>query len=127
MNIHFILYVKDQKKSSNFYTTVLKKEPDLDVPGMTEFNMSDECILGLMPEQGIKKLLGDVLPDPAKAAGIPRSELYIRVDDPGSYHKRALVMGAKELSPIKKRDWGDIAAYCLDLDGHVLAFAKKCT
>src|SRR3989338_8710752 len=108
MNIHFILYVKDQKKSSEFYTVVLKQKPNLDVPGMTEFRINDGCILGLMPEKGIKKLLGHILPDPAKAEGIPRSEIYMRVKDPNSYYKRALKLGAKKLSSLKKRDWGDV-------------------
>ena len=127
MNVHFILYVKDQKKSSEFYSAVLKQKPDLDVPGMTEFIMNTGCILGLMPEKGIKKLLGDTFPDLAKAERIPRAEVYIRVDNPISYYKRALTLGAQELSPLKKRDWGDVAAYCFDLDGHILVFAKKCS
>ena len=29
----------------------------------------------------------------------------------------------KELSPMGLRSWGHLAAYCLDPDGHVLAFA----
>ena len=35
----------------------------------------------------------------------------------------ALAAGAKELSPMGLRSWGHLAAYCLDPDGHVLAFA----
>jgi aminoglycoside 6'-N-acetyltransferase len=31
--------------------------------------------------------------------------------------------GATELSPVLAREWGDDAGYCLDPDGHVLAFA----
>jgi len=36
-----------------------------------------------------------------------------------------LKYGAKELSELQERDWGDTAAYCLDADGHVLVFAEK--
>ena len=68
--------------------------------------------------------MGDGLPDPASASGTPRSELYLRVEDPQTFHLRALKIGAKELSSLKKRGWGDLAAYSLDADGHVLAFAK---
>ena len=32
--------------------------------------------------------------------------------------------GAAELDGLVKRDWGDVAAYSLDPDGHVLAFAR---
>ncbi len=122
---HIILYVKDQMRSADFYAQVLACQPSLNVPGMTEFILSETCVLGLMPEAGIKRLLGDALPDPARAAGIPRAELYLRVTDPAAYHRRAIEAGATELSELQDRDWGDRAAYSLDPDGHVLAFADK--
>lgn len=100
-------------------------EPKLNVPGMTEFQLSDDHVLGLMPEAGIKRLLGDAISDPALNRGTPRAELYLTVSDPASYHARALEYGAKELSPLEKRNWGDFAAYSLDLDGHVLVFARS--
>jgi len=119
----FILYVRDQRRSADFYRAALDTAPRLDVPGMTELALGGGAVLGLMPEAGIRRLLGDALPDPAAAAGVPRAELYLRVDDPGACHQRALAAGARELSPLARRDWGDRAAYCLDPDGHVLAFA----
>ena len=121
---HFIFYVKDQSNSTAFYAHVLNQEPSLDVPGMTEFALSADIILGLMPEKGIKRLLGERLPDPA-AGGGPRSELYLLVDDAQMYHQRALDAGAIELSALAVRDWGHRAAYSLDPDGHVLAFAER--
>lgn len=121
---HLILYVKDQALSANFYARVLDQSPTLDVPGMTEFTLLDGLILGLMPESGIMRLLGSALPDPSGAWGIPRSELYLGVDDPLVYYQRALAAGARGLSEPALRDWGDVAAYCLDPDAHVLAFAK---
>ena len=120
---HFILYVRDQAASSVFYAKVLGLHPSLDVPGMTEFTLAGGGVLGLMPEAGIRRLLGENLPDPALAAGIPRAELYLIVDDPGACHQRALACGARELSGLAPRDWGHQAAYSLDPDGHVLAFA----
>lgn len=125
MKAHFILYVSDQKASSAFYTRVLGERPQLDVPGMTEFRLNDGAVLGLMPAKGIKRLLGDRLPDPEKGAGIPRAELYLLVDDPDSFHQRALADGGKELSALQPRDWGHEAAYSLDPDGHVVAFARQ--
>ena len=90
---------------------------------MTEFRLNDGSMLGLMPETGIKQMLGDKLPDPSQASGIPRCELYLIVDDPATFHSRALESGAKELSELQERPWGDVAAYSLDPDGHVLVFA----
>lgn len=120
---HFILYVADQARSAAFYRAVLGSPPRLDVPGMTEFLLPGGAVLGLMPQAGIRKLLGSALPDPAAAAGIPRAELYLLVAQPDACHQRALAAGATELSPLLPRDWGHAAAYALDPDGHVLAFA----
>ena len=91
---------------------------------MTEFQLSKDATLGLMPETGAVRLLGSAH-DPARAHGAPRAELYLVVQDPAAYHARALAAGAKELSPLAPRDWGHDAAYCLDLDGHVLACARE--
>ena len=120
----FVLYVKAQESSTKFYSNVFQREPDLYVPGMTEFKLSDSCSLGLMPESGIKTLLGSSLPDPSKASGIPRAEIYLNLENPEGYLERALQNGAKLLNDFKERDWGDKAAYCLDPDGHVIAFAE---
>lgn len=125
MKSNFILYVKDQQKSTQFYEKVLGQAPALNVPGMTEFSLSSQTVLGLMPIAGIRRLLGDKLPDPENAAGVPRAELYLTVDDPDAFHRRALANGATELSPLSARNWGDEAAYSLDADGHVLVFASS--
>ncbi|QDU83758.1 Glyoxalase-like domain protein [Planctomycetes bacterium Pla163] len=122
---HFILYVASQEASTRFYSQVLAADPLLDVPGMTQFGLPTGAILGLMPEAGIKRLLGARLPDPSTARGVPRAELYLLVGDAHAYHERALAQGATELSPVRPRDWGHDAGYVLDLDGHVVAFAME--
>jgi len=120
---HFIFYVSDQERSKRFYETVLGLVPRLHVPGMTEFLLNSGAVLALMPEAGIKRLLGDSIPNPATATGVPRAELYLMVNDPEEFHTRAIAAGAKELSALEKRSWGHMAAYSSDLDGHVIAFA----
>ena len=120
-----ILYVKDQKRSKDFYSTVLQKEPVLDVPGMTEFMLTDHVKLGLIPENGIAKILSGKTPHPAEGNGIPRCELYLHVEDIETVFAAAVKAGAKEISPIQERDWGDTVGYLADFDGHVIAFAKK--
>jgi uncharacterized glyoxalase superfamily protein PhnB len=123
--VQFILYVSDQKRSAVFYTKALGKQPVLDVPGMTEFQLSSECKLGIMPETGIAKILKDSVPNPATGNGIPRSELYLYVENVETSFERALAAGAKSVSNPSLRDWGDFVAYVCDLDGHIIAFAKK--
>ena len=123
--VHLILYVGDQVAATSFWQVVLDRPPALDVPGMTEFTLGAQVVLGLMPEAGIRSLLGPSLPDPAAAHGIPRAELYLVVEDAAAYHARAQAAGASELSPLTRRSWGDDAAYSLDPDGHVIAFATR--
>ena len=122
---HFILYVKDQARSAEFYARVLDRQPSVNARGITKFTLSETCVLGLIPEAGVKGLLGSRLPNPAHASGIPRSEVYLYVENPSVFHRRVIEAGGYELSELAEREWGDRAAYCLDLDGHVLAFAEK--
>ncbi|MEW6709838.1 MAG: glyoxalase [Candidatus Riflebacteria bacterium] len=123
MRTNIILYVKNQSRSCEFYRSVLQINPELDVPGMTEFRLNEKTVLGLMPETGIKRLLGDALPDVSNQ--VPRAEIYLTVDNPALFHQRALEMGGIELSPLLPRNWGDEAAYSLDPDSHVLVFARQ--
>ncbi|MCX6230696.1 MAG: VOC family protein [Bacteroidetes bacterium] len=124
METIFIFYVANQQKSRDFYQYVFQQQPVLDEEGMTEFIINENSRLGLMPEEGIVKLLENKIPHPSSANGIPRSEMYIYVDDPEEFYHRALQFGAMALSPLQRRNWGDSVAYCSDPDGHTLAFAK---
>ncbi len=123
--IEFILYVKNQQKSTEFYTKILGIIPSLNVPGMTEFKLSENCKLGRMPEDGIAKIIAKNAPNPALGNGIPRCELYLKVDTIEVYFSRAIQSGAKIIDAIAPRDWGDTIGYLSDLDGHVIAFASK--
>lgn len=120
---HIILYVANQGASRAFYEAVLAQAPSLDVPGMTEFALGESVILGLMPESGILRLLNLSKMRLSDSSQI-RGELYLVVDNPAAYHERALSAGARELSPMSPRDWGDTAAYSLDPNGYALAFAR---
>ena len=122
--IEFILYVSDQRASTAFYQEILELTPALDVPGMTEFLLSEDCKLGLMPNPGIAKIIGDRLPHPDQGIGIPRSELYLSVENTEKRFHKAIQAGAILISPPLQRDWGDTVAYIADRDGHIIAFAE---
>lgn len=122
---YIILYVTDQNESTKFYRTLLQKEPCLMVPGMTEFLLSDNLKLGLMPNEGIAKIIGSVTPHPSLGKGIPRCELYFYTDNLEASFQLALDSGATLVSPIASRDWGDTVGYLADCDGHILALAQK--
>lgn len=119
-----ILFVKDQKRSRDFYATILQKNPILDVTGMTEFALSEEFKLGLMPENGIANILKN-RPHPSLGNGIPRCELYVELANALDSFNLAIHAGATIVSNIQKRDWGHTVGYVSDFDGHIIAFAEK--
>ncbi|HUH26079.1 MAG TPA: hypothetical protein VLY87_05595, partial [Flavobacterium sp.] len=112
-------------KSTEFYTKILRKKPGLNVPGMTEFHLNEYVKLGLMPNNGIAKILQQHTPHPESGNGIPRCELYLSVDDLIFEFNNAIQANALLISEIQDRDWGDRVCYFADLDGHIIAFAEK--
>ena len=123
--IETILYVNDQQKSAVFYTKLFRQNPDLNVTGMTEFKLAENCKLGLMPNKGIAKILLDKTPHLEQGNGIPRCELYFYVENIELEFENATKIGAKLISEIKDQDWCDKVCYFADIDGHIIAFAEK--
>ena len=123
--IHTILYVENQEISTEFYTKILRLKPDLNVPGMTEFHLTDDFTLGLMPNSGIAKILAGKTPPPESGTGIPRCELYLYVDDIEAALKNIHDNQIAVISVLQERNWGDMAFYFADPDGHIIAFATK--
>ncbi|QUH31019.1 VOC family protein [Vallitalea guaymasensis] len=124
-NTMFILYVKNQEYSKDFYTDILEYEPILHVPGMTEFKLSEGVSLGIMPEEGIRRIMGNEVPNPSEGNGIPRCEIYLFVDNPDKAYTKLIEAGGKGVSSCELRPWGDYVSYGADPDGHIIAFAKK--
>ncbi|HRN37479.1 MAG TPA: VOC family protein [Flavobacteriales bacterium] len=121
--VQFILYVADQARSTAFYRHLLGMAPALEVPGMTEFQLGPGVKLGLMPEQGIARIISGPLPHPAQGQGVPRCELYVLVDDLALVAQRAREAGALEVDPASDRDWEHRVVYFADPDAHVVALA----
>jgi uncharacterized glyoxalase superfamily protein PhnB len=120
-----ILYVSNQEKSKTFYSEILKQEPSLHVPGMTEFTLSPNLKLGLMSENGIANILSENMPHPKLANAIPKCELYLVSGQAEEMFLLALSLGAKKVSEIQDRDWGDKVGYVADFDGNIIAFAQR--
>ncbi|WP_333876784.1 VOC family protein [Flavobacterium sp.] len=120
-----ILYVNNQEKSRTFYQKILRQKPDLDVPGMTEFTLSEFSKIGLMPNKGMAEILTPPMPHPDLANGVPRCELYFYVENIQFEFDNAIASDAQLISPITDRDWGDKVCYFADPDGHIIAFAQK--
>lgn len=124
MNCMIILYVKNQKHTTEFYSKVLNLIPTLDVPGMTEFTLLSGQKIGFMPEKGIQKIINHKEFHAEYQNRISRAELYLLVDEPQKYHLRSIELGGIELQPLQIMPWGDEAAYSMDADGHILVFSK---
>lgn len=120
-----ILYVNDQQASVDFYSKLFRQNPELNVPGMTEFRLTENCKLGLMPNKGIAKILANKTPHPDEGNDIPRCEFYFCVENLELEFDNAAKIRAKLISPIEDRDWGEKVCYFADLDGRVIAFAEK--
>lgn len=125
MFTEFILYVSDLDKSKNFYSTVFNQSPVLDVPGMVEFELNENSKLGLMPENGIAKIICPPLQHPSLAMGIPKCELYLKTAKCHELFQNSVKAGALIISKPLPRDWGDEVSYVADPDGHIIAFAKS--
>lgn len=120
-----ILYIANQQKSADFYSKLLCQKPVLNVPGMTAFKLTENSKLGLMPNESIAKIITPEMPHPTKGKGIPRCELYLYVNNINFQFENAVKAGAKLISPIEDRSWGDKVCYFADPDGHIIAFAEK--
>lgn len=120
-----ILYVANQERSKSYYSILLGKQPELDVPGMTEFVLNNNLKLGLMPENGIAKILTNKMPHPAEGNGIPRCELYLLSTESETLLGNVVKAGAVQISPFLPRDWGHTVGYFSDPDGHIIAIAKE--
>jgi predicted enzyme related to lactoylglutathione lyase len=122
---YFIIYVDDLDKTKMFYQFLFGEEPIVDEPGMCEFKLPDGSTLGIMPTSSLAKLFGDRFVEQRDRKSIPNIELYFLVDDAKHYHSRVLQLGATEIREFASTDWGDKAAYSINHDGHILAFAEK--
>lgn len=121
----FIIYVESQDKSKVFYRKALGLNPSLDVPGMTEFDLTENTSLGIMPGDGIVRVLDNKVPNPNSIKGIPKCELYLFVDSSDECYERALEAGGVGISKGMQRNWGDYVAYCSDVDSNIIAFARR--
>lgn len=92
---------------------------------MTEFNLSENTILGLMPSSGVKKILENKTVVYDSSEKIAKAELYIVVDKIQDYYDRAITLKTILLSEIKERDWGQKVVYFLDPDNYVIAIAEN--
>jgi len=125
MKTYFIIYVDDIDKTKLFYELLFNEKPVVDEPGMCEYKLLDGSTLGIMPTTSLTKLFGEEFVEQKDRKALPNVELYFNIENAEDFHKRAVQLGATEIREFGEMDWGDKAAYSLNHDGHILAFAEK--
>jgi len=122
---YFIIYVDDIDKTKMFYELLFDIKPIIDEPGMCELELPNGAVLGIMPNSSLEKLFGAEYSVNNKRKSSPRFELYFQVNNAEALYEKALQLGALSLRKFTKMDWGDRVAYCVNHDGHILAFAEN--
>ena len=118
-----ILAVDCFRQSVDFYKAAFGWEATVETPVYVEFALPGGQRIGIYEREGFGRNIGRV---PAKLAEgeIAPTELYFYAEDLAAATKRLLEAGARELSPLAVRPWGDEAVYFADPCGNVLVVAR---
>ncbi len=118
-----ILAVGDREASLAFYRAAFDWPTRVDAPVYTELELPDGRGLGLYQREDFAHNTNQA-PEVVPGGGISGTEIYLHCDDLPAAIERIRAAGARELSPLAPRDWGDEAAYFADPDGNVLVLAR---
>jgi len=119
------LTVRETAKAIEFYKKAFDAQeifrfssPDGKTIMHAEIRIGDSAIMlcDEMPQMGCLS--------PTSIGG-PSGSIYLYVNDAHSVFNKAISAGAKPVSNCEDRDWGDRAGYCVDIDGHVIVFARR--
>ena len=113
----------DFDRSVAFYRTAFGWPAKVDVPVYVEFELPDGRGFGVYKPEAFALNTGQVpqLPDDRAISG---AEIYFHCDDLAAAIARIEAAGARKLSDLAVRGWGDEAAYFADPDGNVLVLAR---
>lgn len=118
-----ILAVEDVAASLAFYRAAFSLTPEVDTPVYAEFTLAGGQRIGLYEREGFGRNTGQT-PARIPSGELAPTELYFYADDLLAAIERIKEAGARELSPLARRDWGDEAAYFADPSGNVLVLAR---
>jgi len=118
-----ILAVDDLPRAVAFYVDGFGWPKVVNAPVYVEFGLPGGTRLGLYERQGFGRNTGQV-PARVPYGELAATELYFHVDDIAVAIERLRRAGARELSPLTQRDWGDEAAYFADPEGNVIVLAR---
>jgi catechol 2,3-dioxygenase-like lactoylglutathione lyase family enzyme len=118
-----IFAVGELARSRDFYTQAFGWEISIDSPRYIELAISDSLALGLYERGAYYRNLA--VEEPSTEPDVRAAELYLYVEQPEELAGALAGLGARQLSPLALRSWGDEVTYLLDPDGYVLALARR--
>jgi len=121
-----ILATRDLKQATTFYTTAFDWSVRLQNKSYVEFDLPAGRSLALCTREGFRAQVGE-WPLSVGKGEISNVQVYLRCDDLARTIARLHSAGARPLSKLRARDWGEEVAYFLDPDGHVIAVARPLT
>lgn len=119
-----ILAVDDPVRAATFYRGVFGWPVQVEVPVFIQLALPDGTGVGLYERHAFAANTG-IVPAPVAAGASSATELYFLCDDVDGVIGRLGAHGARELSPLSSRPWGDEVAYFRDPDGNVIAVARS--
>jgi catechol 2,3-dioxygenase-like lactoylglutathione lyase family enzyme len=118
-----ILAVEDVPRAVRFYRDAFGWTQEVSVPIYAEFRSPGGLRFGVYERTAFSANTGQV-PDRVRSGALTSTEFYLYPDDLPDAMARLERAGARLLSPLAPRSWGDEAAYFADPDGNVLVLAR---
>jgi catechol 2,3-dioxygenase-like lactoylglutathione lyase family enzyme len=122
--VQVIFAVSDVRRSAAFYEQAFgwPRNQRIDYSNYVEFELRGGT-LGLYERSGYAEEVG-AEPVRVPEDAVAPAYLYVRVDDAVEAAARLEAAGARPLSPLVDRSWGERAAWFADPDGNVVAVAQ---
>jgi flavin reductase (DIM6/NTAB) family NADH-FMN oxidoreductase RutF/catechol 2,3-dioxygenase-like lactoylglutathione lyase family enzyme len=118
-----ILVTRNLERSTDFYADAFDWPITQKRQDYVEFALPDGRCLALCPREEIGRQV-NALPTEVPEGRLTGIELYFYCDDLPRTLARLISAGARELSELKERSWGEEAAYFADPDGNILGVTR---
>ena len=118
-----VLACQDVARARAFYLRAFGWEVKADLSFYVEMEAPTGLRVGLYARDGFERNTGEPSA-PRPSGGTTSCELYVYVDDPASALERLVSAGARRITEVAPRAWGDAAGYAADPEGNVVAVAR---
>jgi predicted enzyme related to lactoylglutathione lyase len=118
-----IIAVTRFRESVDFYQAAFGWDMPVETPAYVELALPGGQRFGIYEREGFGRNIGRAPAEIAEGETAP-IELYFHTDDLAAAIDRLTSAGARVLSPLAVRPWGDEAAYFADPSGNVLVLAR---